>query len=233
VVFLITTSSAPDWRWRQFRDSLIERLRGSYSCSVPDQREEVGLRETASWDGSESWMLACTSDRGSRLLKRPVWSAAVLLVAAATALRLDGSRSHIAQAEGAAISWLRIKGVMMLQGAASVSETHALMRARSTLEPATLSVPWISLIRECLPCLSSPLTASSVKGDTREECLTGLVVALSVSIAMSSSHCSPLENSWGCSSCLERVVRFCCSSCLARSFVSFESPRGVGSGMGF
>jgi hypothetical protein len=147
--------------------------------------------------------------------------------------RLEEGNAHIARAGDLAIWWLRVRGAMMLQGAASVSETQALMRARSTLELATLSESRTSLMRECLPCLSSPLTASSVKGDTRVDCLVGLIDAFSVSVAMSRSHCSPLEKSEMGSPCVVGVVRLFCSICLARAFVSCESPRVVVPGMGF
>jgi hypothetical protein len=39
----------PDRHWRQFRDSLVKRLERLVSFAVPDQREEVGMREPASW----------------------------------------------------------------------------------------------------------------------------------------------------------------------------------------
>jgi hypothetical protein len=51
----------PDRHWRQFRDSLVKRLERLVFFAVPDQREEVGMREPASWGGSGSRMLACAS----------------------------------------------------------------------------------------------------------------------------------------------------------------------------
>lgn len=127
----------------------------------------------------------------------------------------------------------RVMAARMLQGAASVSETQAFIRARSTLELATLSESRISLTRQCLRCLSRFRTASSVNGATRVDCLTCLGDAFSASVAVSRSHCNPLEKSKVLSSLQAGTVGFSCSNRLARAFVSFERPRVLGSGMGF
>lgn len=119
-----------------------------------------------------------------------------------------------------------------LQGATSVSKTQAFIRARSTFEVATLVESRTSLTRQCLPCLSRFRTASSVKGATRVDCLTGLSEPFSASVAVSSSHYNPLEKSTVRSSCKEGTVGLFCSNRLARAFVSFERPGVLGFGMG-
>lgn len=114
------------------------------------------------------------------------------------------------------ILWFGITDAMSLQGAASVSETQALTLARLSLE-LSLSPSLSSVTRECLPCLSSPLTASSVKGEMRVDGLLGLLglgALLSASVATSSSHCSPLEKSTVRSSCPAWTGAVFCSSCL-------------------
>jgi hypothetical protein len=193
-----------------------------------NRKKRLGMREPASWRGFRSSIFAFDSEAG----ERPVW-AAVIPVAAATTSRLEEGDAHIAQAGDLAIWWFRVRGAMKPQGAASVSETQALMRARSTVELATLPESRISLTRQCLPCLSSPLTASSVNGATRVDCLAGWIDAFSVSVAISSSHWSPLENSETGSSCVVAAARLFCSICLARAFVSCESPCVVVPAMGF
>jgi len=126
-------------------------------------------------------------------------------------------------------------GATRLQGAPSVSETQALILARLSLEVLSLCPSTISVMREYLLCLSSPLTASSVKGDTRVDGLLGLGVGdfFSASVATSRSHCSPLEKSKVRSSCTAATFALLCSSCLARALVSFERPRVLVPATGF
>lgn len=131
------------------------------------------------------------------------------------------------------VVYCRMMDVKILHGAASVSETQALIRARSTLELATLDESRTSLTRLCLPCLSRFRTASSVKGATRVDGLTDRGDSFSASVAVSSSHCNPLEKSEVRSSLNAQRAELLCSNCLARAFVSLERPRVSVPAMGF